>query len=72
MKTREDALNLLNEWVNSESLKRHCLSVASCMESYADKLDDDKDLYWITGLLHDFDYEKFPDINLHPIKGCED
>lgn len=78
MKTREEALQLLNEWVSSESLKRHCLGVAVCMEAYArkflneGKLEDDGevDKWWICGLLHDFDYEKYPNINEHPIKGC--
>ena len=132
MKTRQEALSLLHEWVKSESLKKHCLSVAAAMEGYAKKYwdegkidiasfinsptnpyayaaklsekeqdikeQDDKikegnysinnksknnkgnlseqekqaiiDKYWITGLLHDFDWEKYPTLQEHPIKGC--
>jgi putative nucleotidyltransferase with HDIG domain len=64
MKTREEALELLHEWVKSESLRRHCLGVAACMEAYARKYempDGEIDDYWICGLLHDFDYEKICD-----------
>ena len=71
MKTREDAKKLLYEWISSESLRRHCLGVAACMEAYAKKFDENSDKWWITGLLHDFDWEKFPDIDKHPIEGCK-
>lgn len=75
MKTREEALELLKEWVQSGSLRKHCLAVASAMEGYAKKrnLDgEETDIHWITGLLHDMDYERYPDINIHPIKACEE
>ncbi len=75
MKTREEALALLNEWVKSDSLRKHSLAVAAAMEGYATKFDvdlDDIDVWWMTGLLHDMDYEKFPDINVHPIMGCKE
>ena len=65
---------MLEEWVKSESLRRHCLGVAVCMEAYAKKKglsEPDVDKWYICGLLHDFDWEKFPDIDTHPIKGCE-
>jgi len=71
MKTRQDALNLLHEWVSSESLRKHCLSVAASMEKYAEKFGEDKDKWYICGLLHDFDWERYPNIDEHPIKGCE-
>ena len=74
MKTREDAQVLLREWVSSDSLRRHCLGVAVCMEAYAKKKglsEEEIDNWFICGLLHDFDYEKYPDINVHPKKGCE-
>jgi putative nucleotidyltransferase with HDIG domain len=74
MKTREEAIELLNEWVISESLRRHCLGVAACMEEYAEKMEleeSDLDKYWICGLLHDFDYEKFPSLKDHPFRGVE-
>ncbi|OIO80243.1 hypothetical protein AUJ84_04330 [Candidatus Pacearchaeota archaeon CG1_02_32_132] len=75
MKTRKESLQLLKEWVKSESLRNHCLAVASTMEGYAKKRNLDMeeiDMYWITGLLHDLDYERYPDINVHPIKGCQE
>ena len=75
MSTREEAIKLLHEWVESESLRKHCLSVACAMEGYARKnnlSDEDAEKWFIAGLLHDFDYEKYPDINLHPKMGCEE
>jgi len=75
MRIREEARALLYEWVKSESLRKHCLSVAVAMAGYAKKLnlsDDEIELYWMSGLLHDLDYERFPDINVHPIEGCKE
>ena len=75
MRIREEARALLYEWVKSESLRKHCLSVAAAMAGYAKKLklsDDEIELYWMTGLLHDLDYERFSDINIHPIEGCKE
>ena len=74
MKTRQEALALLHDWVKSESLRRHCLAVASAMEAYAKKnnlSEEEVDLWWITGLLHDFDWEKYPTLEQHPIEGCK-
>lgn len=71
MASRESALNLLNEHVKSESLRRHCLAVATAMEAYAKKRGEAKDLFWITGLLHDFDYEKYPTKEQHPFEGVK-
>ncbi len=72
MKTREEALELLHEWVNSESLRRHCYAVAAAMEGYAEKNDlskEERDKWRITGLLHDFDYERHPTLEQHPVEG---
>ena len=66
---KEVALDLLKEYVKSESLIKHCLAVASAMDFYAQKFSGDRERWYITGILHDFDYEKFP--KEHPQKGSE-
>ena len=72
MPTKQDAIILLNESVKSESLLRHCYSVAFAMQSYANKYEPDKkEIWFITGLLHDFDYEIFPTIPEHCIEGAK-
>lgn len=64
--TREQAWQLLNEFVKSPLLK-HCLAVEAAMRAYAEEYGGDKEIWGITGLLHDFDYEQFP--SEHPFKG---
>ena len=66
---RATAFNLLKEWTKSPSLLRHALTVSWVMEAYADKLGEDQELWAQTGLLHDADYEAFPE--LHPNKIVE-
>ena len=67
--SRSAALALVHEYVDSESLRRHMYSVEAAMRAYARKYGEDEDLYGITGLVHDFDYEKRPEE--HPLPGAE-
>jgi putative nucleotidyltransferase with HDIG domain len=69
MKSREDAWCLLTEFTQSESLRKHALAVEACMRAYAQKLGGDTELWGLAGLLHDFDYEKYPSREEHPYKG---
>ncbi|MDP1677731.1 MAG: HDIG domain-containing protein [Bacteroidota bacterium] len=69
--SRNDALALMVEWTHNESLRKHMLCVETVMRSYAQKFGQDEELWGITGLLHDFDYEKYPNPPDHPLKGSE-
>lgn len=57
---REEAWQLLTEWVGSESLRRHMLAVEAAMRAYSQKYGGDREIWSLTGLLHDFDYERYP------------
>jgi putative nucleotidyltransferase with HDIG domain len=71
MTDREQAWGLLTEFTQSESLRKHALAVEACMRAYAQKFSEDADLWGAVGLLHDFDYEKWPSLDDHPYKGNE-
>jgi len=71
---RETAWGLLTEFTRSESLRKHALAVEACMRAYARKFSAssaEEDVWGVVGLLHDFDYEKYPSLDDHPYKGNE-
>ncbi|MGE4317864.1 MAG: HD domain-containing protein [Deferribacterales bacterium] len=68
---REEAYTLLTEYTKSDSLIKHALSVEQAMRSYAVKFGEDAERWGVAGLLHDFDYEKYPTLDDHPFKGVE-
>src|SRR5690348_4094179 len=63
--------SLLTEFTQSESLRKHALAVEACMRAYAHKFGEDEELWGVVGLIHDFDYEKYPTAQEHPFKGNE-
>jgi predicted hydrolase (HD superfamily) len=75
MSDRERAWGLLTEFTQSESLRKHALAVEACMRAYARKFASDspekEELWGVVGLLHDFDYEKYPSLDDHPYRGNE-
>lgn len=71
MKTRTEALELLQAYTQSESLLRHAYAVEASMRAYAEKYGEDVEKWGITGLLHDFDYEKYPTPQEHTIVGAK-
>ena len=68
---RADAFALLCEYVSDPSLRRHCMSVEVAMRAYARKFGHDEETWGVVGLLHDFDYERWPNAPDHPLKGSE-
>ncbi|KPL82779.1 HAD family hydrolase [Thermanaerothrix daxensis] len=67
---REEALNIVKEFVKNENLIHHMLAVEAAMRFYAEKLGQDVELWGITGLLHDFDWEIHPTLEEHPQAGA--
>jgi putative nucleotidyltransferase with HDIG domain len=72
MATREEAWQLVNEYTESVNLVRHMLAVEAAMRAYARKYDEDEELWGLVGLIHDFDYERHPDLSVegHPLVGA--
>ncbi|MFN2443481.1 MAG: HDIG domain-containing metalloprotein [Thermoanaerobaculia bacterium] len=71
MKTRDDALELLHRYTASESLRKHALAVEQAMRASALRMNGDPDVWGLAGLLHDFDYEKYPGADQHPFVGSK-
>lgn len=71
MVSRDQAWAIVTEYTESESLRRHMLAVEAAMRAYAPRFGGDPDLWGVVGLLHDFDYERYPDVAVegHPVVG---
>jgi len=69
--TRERAWALLTEYTKSESLLKHAMAVEASVRGYARRFGEDENFWGITALLHDFDYERYPDLADHPFRGSE-
>jgi predicted hydrolase (HD superfamily) len=70
--SREQAWALLTEWTKSESLRKHMLAVEAAVRGYARQFGEDENDWGVVALLHDFDYERYPDLANHPFRGCEE
>ncbi|MCE5257945.1 MAG: HDIG domain-containing protein [Chloroflexi bacterium] len=66
---REDAWNLLTQYTSNTSLLKHALAVEAAMRAYARRFGEDEEVWGITGLIHDFDYEQHPTLDEHPAVG---
>jgi putative nucleotidyltransferase with HDIG domain len=71
MPTREQALALLHEWVQNVNLRKHCYAVEAAVRAYAAAMGGDPDRWGVAGLVHDFDWERHPDLARHPAQGVE-
>lgn len=69
--TRETAWALLTEYTQSDSLRKHALAVEAALRGYAQKFSEDENVWGFVGLVHDFDYERWPDAADHPFRGVE-
>lgn len=67
--SRADTLELVHEWTDSDSLRKHMLAVEAAMRAYAVKFGEDEERWGLAGLVHDFDYERFPNLEHHPTEG---
>jgi putative nucleotidyltransferase with HDIG domain len=69
--SRQSAWELLTRFTESESLRKHALAVEACMRAYARRFGEDEELWSVVGLIHDFDYEKYPSLEDHCLRGGE-
>jgi putative nucleotidyltransferase with HDIG domain len=69
--TRDTAWSLLTEYTKSESLLKHAMAVEAAVRGYARRFEEDEDVWGFVGLIHDFDYERWPDPENHPFRGVE-
>jgi putative nucleotidyltransferase with HDIG domain len=69
--TREQALAILDVWIENPNLRKHCYAVEAAMRACARKLGGDEERWGLTGLIHDFDWERHPDAERHPMQGVE-
>src|SRR6059036_2313001 len=69
--TRDQALALLHEWIQSPNLLKHCYAVEAAMRAYARRFGEDEERWGLTGLIHDFDWERHSDLDRHPAHGVE-
>ena len=69
--TRETAWQLLTEYTQSDSLRKHALAVEAAVRGYARQFGEDEEVWGFVGLVHDFDYERYPDAQNHPFRGVE-
>ena len=68
--SRESAWQLLTEWTASDSLRKHALAVEAAVRGYAREFGESEEEWGTVALLHDFDYERYPTLGDHPVKGC--
>ena len=68
---RDTAWALLTEYTKGESLRKHALAVEAAVRGYARQFGEDEDVWGVVALLHDFDYEQYPELKDHPFKGAE-
>jgi predicted hydrolase (HD superfamily) len=69
--TRDAAWQLLTEWTQSDSLRKHALAVEAAVRGYARQFGENEEEWGAVALLHDFDYERYPTLGDHPVKGCQ-
>jgi len=68
---RDEAYRLLTEYTTKDGLLKHALAVEAAMHAYAKRFGENEEVWRIVGLLHDFDYERYPNLQDHPFKGAE-